>query len=1005
MENILKNAMEKLNPEQREAVDTIYWPVMVVAWPGTWKTQIISLRTANILLKAWVEPKNILITTFTDAWVIAIRKRLSDFLWTESYKVNVCTIHSLCNDIIAIFPEKFLEYRAYRLIDDIEAYELIENIIDTWSFEALVSEYDKYYYVRTIKDKIWKLKQEWILPDDFWKIIEKQREDYKENLTSIDPKLKKYENTRLDQEKHIKKLEELHVIYSRFLETTRQIGVYDFADMIDFVLRKLKEDESLRLYYAERFQFIMVDEYQDTNNAQNEIIDLILSVSDEKNVLCVWDDDQSIYRFQWANLENMLKFSTKYPQTKFVVLKENYRSNASIITSASQSIKNNASRITNYITSIEKRLNSNSCSTNKASLSAYHSDMEEKAGILSKINELKTKLPEEEISIIVRTNKEVEEWSKFLEANSISAKSKLNSNVLDSKFVWILISLLEIIRDPFSDESKVADILRSSMIDISRVEVLKLLRKLSNMNFRLKEKKKIFDILLDDIEMENLYPSDIEVPQTSLFWEWESRDHKSEFKNFRDKVIDCQQAIWWDFYEFFRKTVEEFSFVTFVEKNGNFEDILDIFSLLEHTKSWTKFERWFTLDAFLKRLNYYRKYSIMLPRHIKSWSKIWVNVMTAHQSKWLEFQAVFVPNLVDWNWWKRKTRDLLKLPFWVIWSNISESLGNEDELEEERRLFFVALTRAKDELFLSFPMWSDTKAKLQCQYVQETGLQMNLIEWVDLCLVISNDLDSKIRIERLYKEEEEYILEFLKNYKLSPSDLNKFIEDPKMFLRDVIFKYPFEDNKFTIFWKVYHKALEYFYLEFKKTWVHPWISFIQNKFSWLLSQEMLSPEDYESLKEKWLSWLAGWYDMHDSWFALPAELEYDFRPRNIILDWIPLTWKIDKIEEVFSREVRLVDYKTWKPKSTNEIIAVGKPSDWKYFRQLLFYKIMFDLDSNLTSRFDSKELVIEFVEWRDWKYPKINIPYVTDDIERVKAEIKESWDKINDISFWRELIG
>jgi DNA helicase II / ATP-dependent DNA helicase PcrA len=127
--------------------------------------------------------------------------------------------------------------------------------------------------------------------------------------------------------------------------------------MINFVLEKMKDDEELKHYYAEKFQFIMLDEYQDTNDAQNQIIDMILSVSeDEPNIMTVGDDDQSIYRFQGANIENMLDFSTKYKNTKFIVLEHNYRSNQQILNLSSQLIENNNERLSNKITSINKKL-------------------------------------------------------------------------------------------------------------------------------------------------------------------------------------------------------------------------------------------------------------------------------------------------------------------------------------------------------------------------------------------------------------------------------------------------------------------------------------------------------------------------------------------------------------------------------------------------------------------------------------------------------------------------
>lgn len=119
--------------------------------------------------------------------------------------------------------------------------------------------------------------------------------------------------------KQIAKLYELREIYREFNNYCRVNSMYDFSDLITFVLEKIKIDEELKYYYMERFQFVMIDEYQDTNNAQNEILATIIW-DENPNIMTVWDDDQSIYRFQWANIENMLDFSTSYPETKFIVM-------------------------------------------------------------------------------------------------------------------------------------------------------------------------------------------------------------------------------------------------------------------------------------------------------------------------------------------------------------------------------------------------------------------------------------------------------------------------------------------------------------------------------------------------------------------------------------------------------------------------------------------------------------------------------------------------------------
>ena len=421
-----------LNTQQLKAVESIYWPIMVVAGPWTGKTQIIALRSANILKKTDVNPENILITTFTEAWVIAIKKRLQKFIWHEAHKVQVSTIHSLSQDIISSFPEKFISERAQSSIDEVEQLEILVNIFDAcckkYSFEYLFSAYDKHYYLRDIRDRISKLKQEWVSLEKFKTLIKDQEKLNQQELDEIKPKKdgslpKKYETTKARWEKHIGKLQELAIIFEKYNLHLRDHGLYDFNDMINFVLEKMKVDDDLRYYYAEKFQFIMIDEYQDTNNAQNEIVDLILSteIVDEEtwgNIMVVWDDDQSIYRFQWANVENMLNFVQKYPATEFIVLENNYRSTQEILDTALDFISYNTERLTDKLDFLEKNLISSGKvqSGPKPILNIHPTWLDEKHHVLSKIQKLQKVSEDSDIAIIVRKNREVAEWTDFLQS-------------------------------------------------------------------------------------------------------------------------------------------------------------------------------------------------------------------------------------------------------------------------------------------------------------------------------------------------------------------------------------------------------------------------------------------------------------------------------------------------------------------------------------------------------------------------------------------------------------
>ncbi|MDD2566277.1 MAG: ATP-dependent DNA helicase [Candidatus Gracilibacteria bacterium] len=1006
-QNFLES-LASLNSEQKLAVESIYGPVMVVAGPGTGKTQIMALRAANIIIKTGTDPRNILITTFTEAGIISLKKRLFDFIGVDSYKINVSTIHSFCNDVISEFPEKFLEFRAFKTIDEIEQIEIFESIIESGNYEALSSEYEKFFYLKDIKSSISKLKQEGVDIHEFKVIIEKQKEIYSEELAEIKPTLKKYESTKEKQERHITKLAELNDIYAKYLKILNERGLYDFSDMIDFVLNKFKQDQNLRLHYAEKYQFIMVDEYQDTNNAQNEIVDLILGESDDKNILVVGDDDQSIYRFQGANLENMLYFSKKYENTKFVVLKENYRSTQGILDYSSILINNNKGRIVNYIPGLLKELHSNKTNNNKPKLFTCNNNIEEKAFILQEINKrISDGKNIEEIAIIVRTNGEVEAFTDFLQSNGIPVESKLKSNILKSKYVNLLLNLIEVVVDPSISETKLINVLRSPISGVNKLDILILLKKLSSANYKLTEKKKLFDLISDTSYLDSV-SKEIQLQQSMFEETLETKFEQkisggNEFREFTTKILECQGEISSNFYNFFKTIIEKFNFVEFVEKTGKFSDIEDIYTLLNYIKKLVELDREITPSNFFKKISYFYKYNLPIKRNIIKSGNIGVQVLTAHQSKGLEYNTVFIPGLTYGNWGSRRVVEKIKLPFGIIGSSITEEITGETENEEERRLFFVAMTRARNELILSFPFSQDNKVKLQSEFLQELGLPSEPVGEVNIENIVKNELKIANFDSIVSQEEELYIKEFLRTYKLSVSDLNKFIEDPRLFLRDTIFKYPFEDNKFTVFGKVYHKTLEYFYLEFKKSGSCPDKLFLEKNFVWLLKKEILSSEEYEELKEKGVEGLKGWYDNQVE-FKLPIELEYDFRFRNVILDEVPLTGKVDKIELLRENEVCIVDYKTGKTRSLNEIKGNTANSDGKYFRQLLFYKIMFDLDINLNQKYDLKGLAIEYVEGKDGKYSFVNVDYTDEDIERVKDEIKEVWTKINDLEFWRRLI-
>jgi len=312
----------QLNKNQKAVVDNIREHVVVLAGPGTGKTQVLSVRTANILKNHNVSPSNILILSFTNAAAGTIRERLVEIIGTDGYFVEVGTYHSLANSIITESEEVSETFGEKIELQDTERIKLIRHILDTLDNISEIRPFRApYHYEKEIVKNINILKREGIMPDDFSKLLI--------NISA---------DGEIIQEKHIPKLHQFGKVYKMYEQIKNakeeqvldERGRYDFDDMIIMATHVLNHEKNLGKKYMEKFSHIMVDEFQDTNKAQ---LKLLLSLIDqEKTNLCVvGDDDQSIYRFQGASIENFRTIKNKFKNLTQLTLTENYRSTPKIL--------------------------------------------------------------------------------------------------------------------------------------------------------------------------------------------------------------------------------------------------------------------------------------------------------------------------------------------------------------------------------------------------------------------------------------------------------------------------------------------------------------------------------------------------------------------------------------------------------------------------------------------------------------------------------------------------
>ena len=325
---------KRLNLEQKKAVDTIEGPVMVIAGPGTGKTEILTLRIANIINKTQIEAENILALTFTESGAASMKKRLISIMGSKAYQVNINTFHGFCNKIIQDYPEYFENIAGFINIDEVKQIEILKQVLDSLKLEHLVTFNNNYFYLREIKSSIEELKKESITYLELRDIAEKSKQDFENNEDNYNSKTKKIKSQVSQYYKTICKNIELSYIFEKYQELMNRSSYYDYADMIIEVLNTFKKDNDLLLIIQEQYQYFLVDEYQDTNTSQNKILELLCNFHKNPNVFIVGDPKQAIFRFQGASIHNFDYFKSLYPSAVIIDLINNYRSSQLILDSA-----------------------------------------------------------------------------------------------------------------------------------------------------------------------------------------------------------------------------------------------------------------------------------------------------------------------------------------------------------------------------------------------------------------------------------------------------------------------------------------------------------------------------------------------------------------------------------------------------------------------------------------------------------------------------------------------
>lgn len=1057
---------DALNPEQRQAVDQIEGPVMVIAGAGTGKTQILAVRIAKILLETQIDPFNILCLTFTDAGVTAMRNRLIEIIGTAAYHVKVCTFHSFCNEIIRDNPDTFIFKQQGEQLDDLKRVELLEKIIDQLGvLSPLRPAAEPYAFLKDLGAQIQNLKKENIDPetlsarlDELEKLLTTLRDHLAELLeakrtfpadicaladpATLLPQLdieatpfqqhyldylstlhanylanlcgeKRKDNSAgkklrdalrqliLDGLDHLPKQRELARAYAFYSQKLHQSSLYDYEDMIMMAVRELEKSPALLRKYQEIYQYILVDEYQDTNSSQNRAVDLLGNFFEAPNVFVVGDDDQSIYRFQGASIENIINFYRQYAaELNLVTLIRNYRSQQTILDAAGQVVAHNHARIAAHLEHIDKNLQSHAGHAPAAvKLYRYSTEQAEIYGTAKKIEGLiAAGTDPAQIAVLYHKHAEADQLTELLLKLKIPFELKAGQDILQDLQIGKLLILFRLIENPNDDEA-FCQTLFLDFLGFDKLDVLKFANFFNQRDLRRRENHSWLTALGNNTILQNAQLGD-------------PRRLHEFVSNVRDwREASANQTL----PEFFVQILNESGFISYQVREGHasrLETLNRINSLFKEIKKQTRHNHALTISEFLAQLDTRRSHDLKLieePLHI---GKSAVQLMTAHGAKGLEFEEVFVIRATSRSWDKIGRSEKIRLPAGLVKSLIADE---RIELEEDnRRLFYVAMTRAKKELHLSYARQRFENGKgrediptiylneIPAEYLQEVDtapLEENLPDYLDTLFMGRSTPD-------LTSREIEHFRTLAERVVLSPTSLNNYLTCPRRFFYQNLIRLPQAKSAAQGMGTAVHKALELFLNQYRKTKINPGREFLLLNFQKALQKEMLTDKDYQERLEYGRNLISEYFQARGELLTSEAYSEINFASHGVNLDGIPITGKIDKV--TFNPDdpaggLTVSDFKTGN--ADRQMSESRHGGD--YWRQMVFYKILADHSPRFKKDFQNRPVRISQLEFleksrKSGQYLTAAIEVtpeavaeVTENIRLVHAQIRQlAFDKI-----------
>lgn len=912
----------KLNDAQRAAVETIEGPVMCIAGPGTGKTQVVAMRVANILKRTQMRPGNILCLTFSSSGAAAMRDRLRKLIGADAYGVVVNTIHGFCNDLIGQHPQVFETFSALELISDVERYRSINAIIDKLMPDLeIVNKKSPYGRTKEIIDRISQVKREGKTMAELETAV---------RTYSVEMEGKSKPGTKVHERNLLsaRKFAEFTKIFEAYQQMLQQTQRYDYDDMILSVIRALQEEEWLLAGLQEKYQYILVDEFQDTNGAQDSVIRLLTSYANldqAPNLFIVGDDDQAIYRFQGANLQNILSFHERFPQSPVIVLTISYRSTQAILDAAGRLIAKNDERLVGKLPGLRKDMRAASGEAGEdPALIFAASDATEPWLVAQLIQErLEQGTAPSEIAVLTQTNGELMRYYDALRSSGIPVRMEGKLDLLSHPLVRQALCMLRAVEDMKSNsalsEALFCECNSCHPADIGRLNALQ------------RQSKKPLHELLLDLDAPGSEPAALPLADRAALLR--ARDLLLELHG----RLESRTVV---------ETLERLLKGTGLIPDGTEEvkvDPLD-FAALQAFFDRVRYRAYeqpeFAFRHLLQDIALYEqpensglRMSYSMPHIVDEG----VRLLTAHQSKGLEFETVFLVNFRESHWDKRRNPSGLSLPEDLLYGWEKEQKGFERG-QDERRVAYVAMTRAKKELVFTCAREISTGDKARQVSPSAFFAEAGPLPEREIPLKNPERASSLLltQIRHIDEEMASFLRHRLQDFSLSVTALNHFLEDPQKFLTLDLLQTPQTKTASLVYGNAVHAALRKWGMSLQEGLNINSERFLAEFRNYLVDRELTTEKERKALLALGEHALARYYAERLAGAApFIHKVEYPVHTR---FGDIPLKGAIDRIDLAHpdSPRAAIIDYKTGRPQTENEI------REGDYHRQLVFYSLLLE---------------------------------------------------------------